>query len=397
MPGWEIGAGTTSGLVLAAGLVRSLATYGYLATFSAEADAQIEVNESYILEKLFLRVTANATTASSTIRSRKNGANGGQSVSVGAGLTGVFEDASGSDSLTSGDLFNGHVTVGAGGSLTLSILSFLLTHLTDNVPILGAGGVGSATATRYFSLGGSLTSVTATETASQYSFRASATLSNFRIRVSSNGRTDSTIFRTRINDANGNQSISVAASTTGFFEDTTNTDAIVSGDEVNGQFEITAGSGTITFTSFCAKSASAGYQAMVGNPSGLAINADGYITAQGRLFGSATEADAQRIARSGFVTRNMMVNVSAHGASNGVNIFLRKNGANSALTVNVPSATTGFFEDTANSVSFVDGDTYNYFLDHGGGAGSCTLTIIGFELAQPAAASAFVPKVIVFG
>ena len=119
---------------------------------------------------------------------------------------------------------------------------------------------------------------------------------------------------------------------------------------------------------------------------GVAISSDTYNGAEGFLVPDTTESRSQKTARSSFTAKNMFVYVSAHGASSGVNIYLRKNGANSALTVSIAASTTGVFEDTTNTVDYVATDTYNWFIDHGGGAGSITLTIVGFELAQPAAA-----------
>ena len=56
--------------------------------------------------------------------------------------------------------------------------------------------------------------------------------------------------------------------------------------------------------------------------------------------------------------------------------FLRQNTANSALTVNIQSSSTGLFEDTTNQVSIIATDLYNYFGDIGG---SITPSIIGME------------------
>ncbi|MEK6860964.1 MAG: hypothetical protein AABY07_03240, partial [Nanoarchaeota archaeon] len=72
----------------------------------------------------------------------------------------------------------------------------------------------------------------------------------------------------------------------------------------------------------------------------------------------------------------------------GSTVYIRVNGVNTALSVAIAnSAAAGFYEDTTNSVSVAVGDEYNFFADHGGGAGSLNLDTIGFELAQPVAAA----------
>lgn len=394
MPTWEMGAGVADGNALGAASTRYVALSGGQVTSATEADLQTLVRDTLTLDNLFVRITANATTATSTVRSRKNAANGAQSVSIGSGATGVFEDTTNSDSLVSGDLVNAQAVVGAGGSLTYSIIGFQLTHTTDNVPLfVSTSAFTQANAlTRYRTFSG-YSGPDATESKAQLTMRVASTLSRLICYVSANSIVGgSTTFQTRINAANGAQSVSIGAGATGRFEDTVNTDAVLAGDEVN-YTSVTGGtSGTLTIVLNQVKSAAAGRNLGAAYTLGAAFSSDLYAVADGYIAGNATESNTQRTCRFAFTARNMCVNVSAHGLSGGVNVYLRQNGANSALTVSIAESTTGIFEDTTNTVSVALADTYNYFLDHGGGAGSITCTVIGFELAQPAAAGSTVPQ-----
>ena len=387
MPTWEMGAGTAGGRTQAAGTTRDVFAIGFTEvadTALTEAAAQTLIRDSYTWANFFVRVTANATTATTTVRNRVNSADGAMSVSIGSGATGVFEDTTNSNALVTGDLISIQSLSGAGGTITYSVFGSTLQHASANVPILQCSRRTSIaeSLTRYVCLSGAFVA-SATEANAQYTFRVASTLSRFRVYVSSNANTATTTCRTRLNAANGAQSVSVAGSSTGSFEDTTNTDTVVAGDEVNFQVITGAGTGAFVLSLMQVLSTSIGRQVAATFVTGVAFSADSYLVAEAYIGGNATESASQKTARSSFTAKNMFVYVSAN-TTTAADVYLRKNGANSALTVSVASGTTGVFEDTTNSVDFVAADTYNWFVDITSGT-SITFTIIGFELAQPAA------------
>src|SRR3990167_11137323 len=99
-------------------------------------------------------------------------------------------------------------------------------QVTDNTTLNSA-------LTRYSNCANSTTGDNLTEANRQITYRSAGTLSNLWVNVDSNTLDGTTTIRTRINGANGAQSVSFASSTTGIAEDTTNSDTIVAGDEVN--------------------------------------------------------------------------------------------------------------------------------------------------------------------
>ena len=347
----------------------------------------MESNDSYTLANLWVRAIANAASTNSTVRSRKNTANGGQTVTVTALTTGVFTDAVNTDALVTGDVFNAQIVVGAGGSLTLSMISFSLQHASADLPIIGGsqGNTQSFNTTSYYPIGGLFTN-RSTEANCQYTFRASSTLSNLRIHVRSNGiDSGASTFRTRVDLVNGNQSVSIGAGTTGTLEDSTNTDAISVASEVNfqGVTSATATVGTILITIVSMESASVGQQIVTSHVAGsVAPSADAYMASGGQMSITTTESDTEKTAVTAFTARNLLANIRLSTTSATTSFYIRRNELNSIVTVSTTAGATGLFEDVTNTVAVAAGDEYNFFYDFSGASGSITPGIVGFELAQ---------------
>jgi len=86
----------------------------------------------------------------------------------------------------------------------------------------------------------------ATQVARRSHSLQAGTFSNLDIDAWQNGKTIDMVITFRINDADGNQVVTVPASTTGLFSDDVNTDAVIVGDFVNLQFSAVGGSGTFS-------------------------------------------------------------------------------------------------------------------------------------------------------
>src|SRR4051812_43039980 len=109
------------------------------------------------------------------------------------------------------------------------------------VLLQSAGGPAatSPSATAYFNFvaaGGT----NATEANTQQPSRSLGVYSNLNVRITSNDVGVSTL-RFRMSSVSGSQAVSIAASTTGFFQDSVNTDAPTAGQLVNSM--LTAGAG----------------------------------------------------------------------------------------------------------------------------------------------------------
>lgn len=346
-------------------------TNSYLTGMQAtEANAQITARKSATVSMLGLRVNANSRTTTSTLRFRKNGANGNGVISVTAGATGYFEDTTNSDSLSAGDTFCFAWTNGSGtGSIFLVYASALIESGGGaNDPAHSYYGVAdgallnsSLNANRWFSPGGN--QVAATDTAAQrYVIPADGVLSNLSCRVTVNAKAGSMTLRSRVNGAFGNQTMTIGAGATGTFEDTTNTDTIVSGDVVNFQLTM-SGSGNLTMTRVTAMFV--GTQALnatfvTGNGSN-AHNAPRHMPYSGdtRINNGENTVDFNQ--PYGFTFSHLYAYASWTAASQ--LIKFRKNAADGNLVTTSAGVGAALLSDLTHSDTTVAGDNTNLISD----------------------------------
>ncbi len=361
---------------------------------STEAWCQMVARDSYTLSQLYVRVFSNSITTTVVVRSRKNGADGNQIISIPSTTTGTFTDTENTDSLVDGDLFcTESYAPNAIGTLTIvfTIFSYILSTLANTTPILGASGnaILYAGFTEYLTIVGYAQSdLAAPEWHAYYKFRVAAVLSNLRVYISANAITADSTIKTRIDAADGNQTLTILASTTGAFEDAVNTDNIAVGQDVNCQFVGGAGATDLTLRYIEMKSNSNGRQVAAAAVHTIAFNPGltRYVAIEGHPdFITPTEAKVQVTARSSFTAKNVYVNILQNSVD-GTSIYkLRKNGADSTLSVSIPAGTTGQFEDLVHTEDYIATDLVNWLVQSGGSSGTIILGCSGFELAQPAA------------
>jgi hypothetical protein len=236
-----ISAGTTFST---ASLVRANPVAGALTPSGVENSSQVKAKSSFTLRNLYVYISANTRTTASTVVSRKNGANGNLLVTIPGGVTGIFEDIINSDSLVNGDLYNYFLTLGLlSGSITFNVIATEgFTSGSNNLQYICSVLFNSQNSnlTNFKSLQGGLANAS-TESFVATKTNVNGVLSNMAIFVSTNTLNGTTIITLRKNFLSGNQTITVPNATTGYFEDTINTDIITTADKVNYQV-VTAGS-----------------------------------------------------------------------------------------------------------------------------------------------------------
>lgn len=170
---------------------------------------------------------------------------------------------------------------------------------------------------------------------------------------------------------NGNQVVSITASTTGVFEDTTHTDTVVSGDLLTAQI----GAGA-TGTSISIFEISFLFDATTNTAGRYVVAGDNWITTSAvssflSIAGGGTAAVGAResvaggrqyTAASSFNLSNLQINSNQHGSC-AVTVSLNKNGSTATNTISIPSGSTGLFEDTTHTDSIVAGDLICYTID----------------------------------
>lgn len=194
---------------------------------ATESEVQYRVRSSKTFSKMRVYIHVNVGAACS-LYFRKNGANGNEVISIPAATTGSFEDAVNTDSVVSGDLLNYY---GVGGSPAKTVMQ--ITSSGNRLLIGGTiGGNVLYGAQRQPPEGWVATSNT-TEARTQFPALTALTIKNLLIRVSVNTRDGITTFTSRKNGVDGSLSASIPATTTGTFEDTANSDSLISTDLYN--------------------------------------------------------------------------------------------------------------------------------------------------------------------
>lgn len=335
---------------------------------AAEALAVVTSRVSSTFKNLYARVIANTITATTTVRFRVNLANGNQVLSVGASTTGEFEDNVNTDSVISGDEWNANfVTGGTGTTITFSFIGVLSSGPNTYAWYSNIGGdISSASVTTYAAIGG-FSGVTGTvEADKQLRMKTAGTAKNLKVITGTNNRTTNTVFRSRVNGANGAQTFTIAGGTTGFFDDSSNTDTLAVDDLLN--ISITTGTGTeildCIYAGMDLETTNNGEQLLSSSNAGLTVTTGltRFIILTGRMDANTTELDTRAEVNVSCLLSKLAAYVSANTIVEDSTLRLRKNGANANQVVPLTGLTTGYFEDGVNTDSFVETDEGNYSL-----------------------------------
>ena len=185
--------------------------------------------------------------------------------------------------------------------------------------------------------------------------RVAGTWSNIRCRVSTNTVTAASSFNSYVNLLPGNQSVTITASTTGWFEDTSNTDTIAAADEF--AYELESGA---TGTTLGIKQVSSVFDSdndtvtLLGcsssGSSGLSASQTWYFPVIGGRDRNDTEANREyRVGEPG-TWQDASITVGTNGHDTATTIRARVNAANGNQIITVPANTGGTVrEDTTNT------------------------------------------------
>lgn len=337
---------------------------------------------------MWLNVTA--VTGTLTFVDRKNGAAGGQSLSI--TTTGTKEDTSGTTSLSAAtpDLYNLQGTMSGTHGDTATVIMFAV--------LLDDGAVGSALwmtgrpagtttntglATADFVPLSGYTGITwtTTEAKAQLVVRQAVIVSNIAFNLTANTYADTTTWRFRNNGANGNQAISVAAASTGWKEDTVATDSVVAGDLICGGRDAGGVSGSARIPTV--EITTSGTTRVMSSSAtlGVAITATAYSTLTENLSTNATESNLQVKVRVADTFSNLQSYVSANTRSDDSTVDFRAGAASpgGGPSISIASSSTGLKEDNTGSYVTAATDLINFRTLIGGGSGTLTLTTIGVQ------------------
>lgn len=220
---------------------------------TVENDAKCRQRKPGTYKNFATYVLENGRSTTTTTRFRLNGANTTLAIAIGAGLTGMFEDITGTVAVVSGDDANFSTTTGTGvGDFKIQTMQVDLVS-ADFTGIYIAGNTlftpKAEGTTSYFPLMGTLSADSNESDAQVRSGFIQADYLELTVKVTQNNVDNASTFNVRKNGANGNLSISIPANTTGVFTDTSETlDSAYPDDEVNLRLVIGAGVGGDTMT-----------------------------------------------------------------------------------------------------------------------------------------------------
>lgn len=367
---YQVAAGNTSYNSIGACLLQDQGT---------EANAQYTFQRAGTLSGLSIRIPTNSLSGTLTLTSRLNTAAGGQTVSVTTGQTGWFTDSSNSDTIAAGDEVGTKTSVAAGsGTADITVISsnFAATtgHATVHIGHQRDNGYGTDSATTYHPVMCDDQDI-GTEANVQLKARAAGTIKDLEYYVSVNPRTTTCTVRSRVNGANGNQTVSITSTATGWFHDSSNSDTIADGDLYNLSLSTSTGGGTIqweasgvTFVS----SATNNDLHTNGNTGGIDTSGTTYyIPLGGVTYLSTTEANVQLDHNFAGTASKLRVYIDANTMVGATSFRFRKNAGNGNQVASITALTTGIFEDASNTDSFAATDDCCYSLA-GGTAGSIT-------------------------
>lgn len=253
-------------------------------------------------------------------------------------------------------------------------------------PCHGTTGTVPSGATRYSFLGCIITSRSSLEVVRFVYWQHSSTLSRYGVRVTTNATTSASTGRVRVNFIDGNGTFSIPAGTTGYFEDTTNSDAVVAGDAVGDKIVNGGGGSLVALVSQILNEADSGTAVVYGSlPTGgtlIAPSTTYVFPAVGDGIPSvvAGETAYQLVCTINGELKNSLVVVNSNSRSDATDFRSGINGADGNLLASIPAATTGAFEDLTNSDVLTDGDRWNPRVTTGPGTGSISILYTKHEI-----------------
>lgn len=342
----------------------------------------------------YIRVITNDRTASSTLRSRVNGANGNQLITIGAGATGEFEDTANSDTVASGDEIDWELVVGTGGTSFISrVINSLYTPSSgvlmgwcstdgDNATLNGL--------TRFHPLTGT---VGANDTANQneaqvqYSSRCAGAWKGLLVNVRTNAKGGNSFFKSRVNGANGGQSITIGAGVTGILQDTSGSDAVVSGDELNYSLDYFADGNALRLwlnSSEFAASTTAPTVSCGTATGALTLNAGVTTYLSSGLFSagaSTTESDVATEVNTPLTLSYLSTYVITNTTTANTTLRVRKNAGDGNNLLTIGSGATGYVEDASSADTFAATDECDIKIVTGATGTSIVMNSIAVLLA----------------
>lgn len=349
---------------------RTLASGNSTTTFTTTEVTNASCERELTFSKLRVVMTSNTKTLSNpSVTIRNNGANSAVSITIPFGVTGTYSDVVNTTTVAATNNFSVQFTYGATGTGTVgySAISVVADYTgPESITVFQNCTVTAvSSATRYHGISGYGVNTT-TEAQMQLKIPKAGYLKNGVIRITSNTRNGNTVYTLRKNSADTAMTMTVPTTTSGVFKDTTNFISIADNDLVCWKSVLGGTTGTLTPQSshieyetstdnfITATEMSISYTYTAG------VAGTYYEFLGGNSAQALTEAQSKiKFGIDDYNANSMRVYIITNTRAVISTVTLRKNGADTALTVSIPASTTGQFSDTVNSVSLALDDELN--------------------------------------
>lgn len=382
-------AGSSASFTSSANTTEYHPVVGAPTTTTTESPQQIPWKTAGTFSKFGVRVSTNSVNTATVFMFRKNTADTSMSISMAGSTTGWFEDITNTVTVAVDDLVSIRSVPGSSGTFVHHIFKTEFdtnNSTTDTITRLGVTSssvntaMTGASTTYYWPVHCQLqATASTTETDCQTVEQYAGVYKNLGVRITSNSRTATTV-RLRKNTANGNGAAVITASTTGWFEDPTNTDTVAASDVVDIAVVNGTGTSSISYAIMAVEfenTANPGigrtgqsYNVVVS----FAHTTTFYLPIAGALrTGRSTEAESQIKVYDTYLFKGLSVKATQNSIANATTVTLRVNGADSALIASVTASSTGTFTDLTHNVTVASGDLVNMELTTGTGSSSQTV------------------------
>lgn len=350
---------------------------GWLFPETTETDVSGYENMPGTLRLFQFVVNDNATGGTSTVRLRKNAANGNQTFSIGAAATGLFRDLVNTDSVVVGDLTAiSTVTTGAGSYGLYASSSIVFEGQDPYVKYFSMGShTATANTTSYDVFPGQVSS--AFHDTGNTKVTGHGVIKNLRVHVDSNTVSATSTLTSRKNSAAANLSVSIASNTTGKFTDLTNFDSVAP-DDVYCLRMVTGATGTSMVYQYWVDMKMNDYRIwfVCQESSALGFGTTNYFPFSGTTF--ATTESFTPMSTNCHMAASLTTIRAFLNSANGVSTVRSRKGtrgttlSNGNLVVSITASTTGWYSDVTNNDIILPTDDFHYSIVVGGSSGSLT-------------------------
>lgn len=340
------------------GMVTSLTTNENL--------AKVKWKYNSTFSNIAINVTVNSHAQSRNFRFRKNGVNGNQLITIGAFMTGWFEDNVNTDSVSVNDQVNSNLQTSTGFGLMIMVSVRYVVAPTDTTKTIMCYGYlhdfgYSHSGTLYgFFTNMYSSNASAIEANTHLKLKTTGTFKYAGCYIRTNSKIDTFTIRSRKNTSNGNIVISIPAGVTGNLYDDSNSDSVSPNDLFNySLLSLSFSTLTISLLYVFWESTNRTYHLVSAAAVGASLSTP-YLAICGFLTKASFSISEFQV-ESGIPTiiSNMRVKFTAN-QDNTTDLYFTRNSVTQPLGFTNMSSSALEFEDNTNTVAIGATDFMEY-------------------------------------